>query len=605
MRIAHANPGEISREGLAVVMPRGLPAPQSAAVVWSGSQEPVHAIVRAFHPITPTQLWFSISVIALLSGIAIYTWQFRKERGALPHVYVQACRGGWVLALVLASVSTGFVARLFWINTYQILAILLSFLWFRFISQLSGLDRRLPAWLNRAMLVWVGLLWLAILTNAWHGWYWKSAWAEGNVVRTVFGPAAYVTLITAYGMNLVSAAVNVIWALRCVGLRRTQAWLFLAPTLIGWLGHFITNLPVSRLLAPAPACFFLSGLLTAWAFYRWRVYGIVPLAQDTVLRTMIDGLVVVDEQNYVVELNPAAESMLGRAGANPGISFDELCRPWPELSTVQSGETAIELERVSGGNLRSYQVMATPLHSDSGHLLGRVVVIKDITQQKEQQARIVRQEKILSILEERERLSRELHDGPGQQWGFVAMQAQAARILLAKGDREQADQLLERLIHVTQSTHIDLRESISALRTGISGERNFLQAVSEQLAWYRQYGGLESDLCLEGEWPSDLLSTSAEVQLLGIVQEAPMNVRKSAAASRVRVVIGRNGTDLSIVVEDDGCGLAPKGTMQRTGHHGLRIMQERATEVGARLSITSEPGKGTRVCIQVPVPSLS
>jgi hypothetical protein len=184
-------------------------------------------MLRVFHPITGTQLWFSLFVITFLYAIAIYTWRFRKERGALPHVYVQACRGGWVLALVLASVNTGFGARLFWINTYQILAILLSFLWFRFITQLSGLDRRLPAWLNRAMLVWVGLLWLAILTNAWHGWYWKSTWAEGNVVRTVLGPAAYIALSTAYGMNLVSAAVNVIWAVRCVGLRRTQAWLFL------------------------------------------------------------------------------------------------------------------------------------------------------------------------------------------------------------------------------------------------------------------------------------------------------------------------------------------------------------------------------------------
>lgn len=543
-------------------------------------------------------------VIALLGGIAIYTWQFRKERGALPHVYVQACRGGWVLALVLAGLSTSFDARLFWFNIYQIFAILLSFLWFLFISQLSGLDRKLPAWLNPALAAWIGILWLAILTNSGHGWYWKATWAEGNVVRTVLGPVAYVALFTAYGMNLVSAATNVIWALRCVGLRRTQAWLFLVPTMLGWLGHFVTNLPISKILAPAPVSFFLSGLFTAWAFHRWRMYGIVPLAQDAVVQSTIDGLVVVDEQNYVVELNPAARSIFGELSAAQGTSFDEVCQRWPELGAVQSGETAIELERAFSGTLRSYQVTATPLHSDSGYMLGQVMVFKDVTQQKEQQARIVQQEKILSILAERERLSRELHDGPGQRWSFVSMQAQAARMLLAKGEYEHADQLLERLIQITQATHIDIRESISALRTGISEDRSFLQAVKQQLEWYSQYGGLQTDLCLNSKWPTGLLSTYTEVQLLGILQEALTNVRKSSGANRVRVVVGSNGAGLSILVEDNGCGFDSAVSTQHSGHHGLRIMKERAADIGALLSIESQPGNGTRVCIQVPVPAI-
>lgn len=561
-------------------------------------------MLRAFHPLTGHQIWSSMFVIALLEGIAIHTWQFRKERGALPHVYVQACRGGWVLALVLAGLSASFSARLFWIDIYQIFAILLSFLWFRFIAQLSGLDRKLPAWLNHAAAVWIGILWLLILTNAWHGWYWKATWAEGNVVRTALGPAAYVALFTAYGMNLVNAAVNVIWALRCVGLRRTQAWLFLVPSLLGWLGHFVTNMPISKVLAPAPLSFFLSGLFTAWAFHRWRMYGIVPLAQDAVVQSTIDSLVVVDEQNYVVELNPAARSIFGELGAAHATSFDEICRLWPELGAVQFGETAIELERAFGGKLRSYQVTATRLHSDSGHMLGQVLVLKDVTQQKEQQARIVQQEKLLSILAERERLSRELHDGPGQQWSFVSMQAQAARMLLAKGEYDEADQLLGRLIQITQTTNIDIRESISALRSGISEDRSFLQALKEQLAWYRQYGGLQSDLSLNGEWPSGLLSTYTEVQLLGIVQEALTNVRKSSGANRVRVVVCSNEASASILVEDNGSGF-DSATETRAGHHGLRIMKERAADIGALLSVESQPGNGTRVSIQVTVPPTS
>jgi signal transduction histidine kinase len=94
-----------------------------------------------------------------------------------------------------------------------------------------------------------------------------------------------------------------------------------------------------------------------------------------------------------------------------------------------------------------------------------------------------------------------------------------------------------------------------------------------------------------------------EAQLLRIVQEALANVRKSAKASRVQVVVEREQDQLKILVEDDGCGFDPAQSEQRTGHHGLLMMRERADEIGALLTVDSRVGTGARIRLLVPIPA--
>jgi two-component system nitrate/nitrite sensor histidine kinase NarX len=121
------------------------------------------------------------------------------------------------------------------------------------------------------------------------------------------------------------------------------------------------------------------------------------------------------------------------------------------------------------------------------------------------------------------------------------------------------------------------------------------------LAWYRENCGLAIVFSLKGEWRKDMISPSAEVQLLGIVQEALANVRKSADASRVEVAIDASADELAILVTDDGCGFDIEQQGQRVGHHGLRIMRLRAEEIGAQLAIDSRPGCGCKVRLRMPL----
>ena len=235
--------------------------------------------------------------------------------------------------------------------------------------------------------------------------------------------------------------------------------------------------------------------------------------------------------------------------------------------------------------------------------MGKAIIFKDITEQKCNQAKLLEHAKALSILTERERLGRELHDGPGQLWSYIHMQVEAARTFLEKKDPVQAEALLARLAGVTRDMHVDIRESITGLQLAAATEQGIWQNVEEYLQWFKQNYGIDTVLTVSNEFAARLLSPTTEVQLLRIIQEALTNIRKHAGASQVRVMVRIDGNLADILVEDNGTGFDFATAAVKKGSFGLKIMQERAAEIGTQFDIRSKSGAGTTIILQVPLAS--
>ena len=181
------------------------------------------------------------------------------------------------------------------------------------------------------------------------------------------------------------------------------------------------------------------------------------------------------------------------------------------------------------------------------------------------------------------------------------MQVEAARSLLDKDEPARADELLERLAGATRDVHVDIRESITGLRTATGEEHGLWRTLADYLQWFRQNNNIDAALIVEEGLAAGRLPPTAEAQLLRIVQEALTNVRKHADARRVKVVARRNGDMAEIRVEDDGRGFDPALAAGKKGSYGLRIMEERTGESGGRLRIESAPNAGTTVFITLPL----
>jgi len=543
-------------------------------------------------------LWSPILILILVQSLAVYTWQFRKEPGARWMSLSMMCGTGWMMSLILARTSPGTDVKIVWITLFSFLTYLPGFFWYQAIAQLSGFDRKAPRWTPYLVAGIAGASSLVILSNFWTGWYWKAIWIQGGTqICKISGPLFVPCLFSAYSLYFTAIVIHAHWIWKSVGLRQRQATMFLWPILLVVTGSILNLIPGITHTYAHPMTLLLSSLLVAWAYHRWKSFGILPKAQDAALASMIDGLMVIDEQDYIVKMNAAAHELFAGLPVREGSRFAETNKGWTDLADflAQTVVRSAEINRMTESGSKTFLAAVTPLRTDSGLPLGHVLILKDITREKLQNERILEQHKAISILTERQRISRELHDGPGQLWSFVALQAEDALALLDQQETDLAIQRLNRLVQVAQDTHLDLRESITGLQTTITPARGFLDALQEQLRWYREHCNLEIKLDLQCAWQEKWMTPPKAAQTLRILQEALANVRKSAQASQVRVMVRREGEQLLFLVEDDGCGFDPRQVNQQTGHHGLKIMQERAKEMGADLEIDSQAGAGTRI----------
>jgi signal transduction histidine kinase len=241
------------------------------------------------------------------------------------------------------------------------------------------------------------------------------------------------------------------------------------------------------------------------------------------------------------------------------------------------------------------------LNDFRGLQVGRLLRLRDVTEQKRTQAQILEQQRALSMLHEREQLARELHDNLGQVFAFVNLQGQTIHRLLSRGDLSTADEYVSRLLEVAREADVDIRESIIGLRATIS-ENGLLPTLTQYLARYEKNYGIQTQLEGSELFIDGAFEPLVEVQLVRILQEALTNVCKHANARCVRIAFALEDGWARVSVHDDGRGFDPEASFAGMEEHvGLRVMRERAEEVGGSLSLQSASGHGTELIVRVPV----
>lgn len=207
----------------------------------------------------------------------------------------------------------------------------------------------------------------------------------------------------------------------------------------------------------------------------------------------------------------------------------------------------------------------------------------------------------LAILEERDRLAREMHDGFAQALSVLNLSAKAARRAMVAGNGTQATQALDALDQVIDQAYADVREAISSLRTPVPHEEGLIAAVRQYLEEFGLQYGIETGLVAEGTENISFTPTQ-EIQLLRIIQEALSNVRKHAEADHVEVQFQQLDGEVQITITDDGIGFEPAAVERATKRtFGLAIMRERAESLGGSPVIDTRPGVGTTMTVRIPL----
>ena len=202
----------------------------------------------------------------------------------------------------------------------------------------------------------------------------------------------------------------------------------------------------------------------------------------------------------------------------------------------------------------------------------------------------------LAVVEERNRLARDLHDSVTQSLFSMNLTIEAARMLLDRDTAAAARQLTQ-LRERTQQTLAEMRDLIHSLRPTELAEQGLVVALRRWGERVRHEHLLPVEVLVEGPLPLRL-SEQQERELFRIAQEALNNVIKHAAASRAVVRLRNDATALSLLIEDDGRGFDPTGPL-RTDAFGTRGMRERAALLAGSVAFESRPNCGTRVLVTI------
>jgi len=552
-----------------------------------------------------SDIWPALVTLALVVYLGSYSWRRRNIPAAKPFTTACILGGFWTLGVILELSAVNFSTKVFWVKFQAIWQLPVGAIMTCFVLQFSGLDRLLTN-RNYMLLFTIPLLCvLAMITNDVHHLIWTEFRMDRYVISSS-GKLYWIFNSYIFLLGLINVVVLVQLAIRLPGYRLPVASI-LSGQIIGRVGYTIDKLDTG-LIAPGEAVLFQIGVVAvayALAFLRFHAIDPVAAAREALLEQMNEGLCVLDLQGRIAYVNPMGAAIFGAHDNN--LRQRHIAEVLPidadllaQLGNKEEGQTDIILGQEDSA--RHYNLKLTPLRGRHAEVIGQLLMLHDVTEQKQAQSRILEQQSVVATLKERERLARELHDGIGQILGYMGIQAQTAVKWINDGNNEKTKSLLGRLVAVAKDAHADVRESIHHLRSTSGQDWSFIPALQNYIDKFQVNYGIRTELSLYDGIGENAFDRVVGVELLRVIQEALTNSRKHSGAQTLRVCIERRQNKACITITDDGHGFDADQLERNDGSHfGLIFMRERMEQIGGSLKIDAIPGGGAALKLDVPI----
>ena len=202
-----------------------------------------------------------------------------------------------------------------------------------------------------------------------------------------------------------------------------------------------------------------------------------------------------------------------------------------------------------------------------------------------------------AIIAERNRLARELHDSITQSIYSMGLYTDAARLALLAGKQEVVDEYLHELRSLSRDAMLEMRLQIFELHPPILEQEGLVASIKARLESVETRAGVKSEIHVDGE---RRLPNHIELELYRITQEALTNVVKHSKAKHVKVQMLFQENNFHLEIWDNGVGFELE-TARLSGGQGLRGIEERLQQIGGQLSVSSIPGQGATLCVDVEI----
>jgi PAS domain S-box-containing protein len=327
---------------------------------------------------------------ALSVFLAAFAWRRRARPEAQGFILLMVGLAVWSIGEGLLQISDTESLWTFWTKVEYLGITLVPVAWwvtsFQYGSRTRTLSRRTWIALMAIPAITVGLVW----TQELHTLIYEERqyYRESGAVRLYadYGVWFWIQMAYAYVLLLSGAALFLTVAVRSFHLYRTQAFALLSAVFLPWFGNALYVFRVGPYpgLDWTPFTFAVAGIPLAWAILRLRLYDLAPVARNTVIQSMRDGMIVLDLEHRICDLNPAGSRILGApVRALLGQPAETLFGEWILESTEREiVEAAHELRLPGEGGKRLFEVDRLPLATDQDQPVGCLLILRDITERR-------------------------------------------------------------------------------------------------------------------------------------------------------------------------------------------------------------------------------
>lgn len=244
-------------------------------------------------------------------------------------------------------------------------------------------------WKWKATLFIIPLIILLLtLTNELHNLIWvyisPVVTDSGFWLNYDHGAGFWVHAVYSYFLLLAGALLLFIFARKSSGIFRKQVAIIIVSAFIPWIGNalYLFDLNPWPGLDLTPLSFSITGLLIAWGLSSFQMFNLAPIARDALIERISDGIIVINKDTFVVDINPAACRMLGCSGPKAvGKPLIESMKSWEEYINRFKREEFVD-EELLFNNQTWIHIRISPLVDNKKSLIGKLIVIQDITNRK-------------------------------------------------------------------------------------------------------------------------------------------------------------------------------------------------------------------------------
>ena len=574
----------------------------------------------------------SLAISAVAAAVlAFFFWQRRPRSGATSAVWLMLAAVIISVGYILQYTNTTLSGQIFATHIQYVGIVTLPVAWFAFSLRYTGRG----SWFTRRSLLLLVIVPSITVILAWtngiDGLIWQNRHLETTgpftIIAKTYGPWFWVHTSYSYLLLLSGMFFLLQRLFRPPRLYRQQSIALLACIVIPlvWNIAFIFNLlPIYR-IDLTPSAFTMSGLAIAWGLFRFRLMDIVPIARDTALEDMSDGVIVLDAQNNIVDINPAALLIIGCSLAEViGQPFATALSQQPEL--VERSNTSkvvaylgIVIEK--GETQHYYESYISPIQDKQGHLIGRLVTLHDITERRLIEAKNKDlEEKVhisnrLSILGEMAAgIAHEVSNPLATVLGYSDLLLKQDIPAEVRDDLEIIDRSAKRAADILD------RLLKFAGQQGMEREYIDINDIIEVAVEFRRHSlssnRIDTNMRLGNELPK-MLADGSQLQevFLNLIINAENSMVQAhhGEGGKLTITTETSGDSIYISFGDDGIGIN-KGNLDRifnpffttmepgkgTGL-GLSISKGIISRHGGEISAESQPGSGATFIIRLPI----